>query len=74
MDTNPINTTLRTRIKAKDQGCSWKGNATFIPYKLKIMVGIDRTIVMDVSVFITIFKLLEITEAKASMVPLKILL
>ena len=45
---------------------------TFIPYALKIIVGIDITIVTVARNFITIFKLFDITEAKASIIPLKI--
>ncbi len=40
------------------------GNAIFIPNIPPIMVGIAIRIVTDASTFITIFKLLDITEAK----------
>ena len=39
--------------------CS-NGNSTFIPQKLEIIVGIAKTIVIDVKNFITPFKLLDI--------------
>ena len=44
----------------------------FIPKKLAIIVGIDKTIVTVAKNFITIFKLLDITDANASIIPLKI--
>ena len=44
-------------------GFSSKEFGTFIPYKLAIKVGNINIIEMDVIRFITIFKLLEITEA-----------
>jgi hypothetical protein len=43
---------------------------TFIPKILAIRVGIIRMIEMSVSCFITTFRLLEITDAKASIIPL----
>ena len=43
-----------------------KGRGTFIPKKLVIKVGTIKINEMVVSFFMTIFKLLEITEAKAS--------
>lgn len=61
-------------IIMKACGCPDSGTGTFIPKKLAIMVGIVKTIVIEVKNFMTMFKLLEITEAKASIVPLKILL
>ena len=45
---------------------------TFIPNKLAIKVGIIKRIEMSVSCFITTLRLLEITEAKASIIPAKI--
>ena len=50
------------------------GISTFIPKKLATMVGIDKTIVIDAKNFMTIFRLLEMIEAKASIVPLRMLL
>ena len=44
---------------------------TFIPKKLDTNVGIIKIMVMMVSCFITMFKLLEITDAKASIIPAK---
>ena len=44
-------------------GFSSKEFGTFIPYKLAIKVGNINIIEMDVIRFITILKLLEITEA-----------
>ena len=40
----------------------------FIPYALKIMVGILITIVMTDKTFMTSFRLLEITDANASII------
>ena len=66
---NPINklkiTEINTTIKNPNL---WpeKGTPTlfkFIPYAENIILGTDRTIVNTVSVFITIFWLLEIIEA-----------
>ena len=55
-------------------GDDWNGRfITFIPHKLAISVGIDSTIVSDVRIFITMLRLFEITEANASIVPLKML-
>ena len=45
---------------------------TFIPYALKIMVGIDNTMVTVANTFITAFTLFEITEANVPIVLLKI--
>ena len=53
-------------------GFSSKEFGTFIPYKLAIKVGNINIIEMDVIRFITIFKLLEITEAKVPIMLLKI--
>lgn len=51
----------------KPNGLFVKGSpATFMPHKLATIVGIVKIIVMRVSTFITIFKLLEITDANAS--------
>ena len=49
------------------------GNFTFIPQKLEIIVGTANIIVTEVKNFITPFKLFEIIEAYASIVPFKIL-
>ena len=51
---------------------SSKSLGTFIPYKLAIKVGIIKIIDIEVICFIIVFILLEITEAYASMVPVKI--
>lgn len=50
-------------------GCDAHGTGTFIPKKLAIIVGIAITIVTEARNFITIFRLFEITEAKASIIP-----
>jgi hypothetical protein len=50
------------------------GKPTFIPKKLDTMVGIARTIVMDVRSFMTMFRLFDTTDAKASIKPLRMLL
>ena len=50
------------------------GKGTFIPKKLKIMVGMVMIMVMEVSTFITEFRLLDMTELYASMVTSKMLL
>ena len=62
------------KIIAKAWGLCSKGTSTFIPKKLATIVGIDRMIVTEVRNFITIFKLLEMTDAYASIVPLRMLL
>jgi hypothetical protein len=51
-----------------------RGISTFIPKKLAIIVGMAMTIVTEVRNYMTMFRLLEMTEAKASMVPLRMLL
>ena len=50
------------------------GKGIFIPKIPEIIVGIDIKIVTEARTFITIFRLLEITEAKKSIVLAKILL
>ena len=50
------------------------GNCIFIPNIPPIIVGIDISIVTDARTFITIFKLLDITEAKKSIVLASMLL
>ena len=66
--------TVIVKIIANAWGLSAKGTLTFIPKKLATIVGIAKMIVTDVRNFITIFKLLEMTDAYASIVPLRILL
>ena len=46
-----------------------KGTPTFIPHKLAINVGTEMMSVMTASSFITTFRLFEMTEAYASIVP-----
>ena len=41
----------------------WNGKLTFIPQKLDIIVGTANIIVIDVSVFITPFRLFDIIDA-----------
>ena len=48
------------------------GTATFMPHKLAMSVGIVMISVITASSFMTVFTLLEITEAYASIVPDKI--
>ena len=50
-----------------------KGTLTFIPQKLAIIVGIAKIMVMDVSNFMVVERLLEIMDEKASVVDLVIL-
>ena len=50
-------------------GWDAQGTGTFIPKKLAIIVGIAITIVTEARNFMTMFRLLEITEAKASIMP-----
>ena len=64
-------TTANIIIITNPNGLFSNGNFTFIPQKLDIIVGIASTIVIDVKNFITTFKLLEIIEAYASIVPFK---
>ena len=52
-------------------GWDAQGTGTFIPKKLAIMVGIAITMVTDARNFMTIFRLFEITEANASIIPAK---
>ena len=61
-------------ITINPNGLSCNGSPTFIPQKLDIIVGTASIIVIDVSVFITPFRLFEIIDAYASIVPLKMLL
>ena len=51
-----------------------KGLSTFIPKKLATIVGSAIIIVTEVRNFMTIFRLLEMTDAYASMVPVRMLL
>ena len=51
-----------------------KGNQVFIPKIEAINIGTVNTIVIDVKNFMTLFRLLLIIEAKASNVPVKMLL
>lgn len=46
---------------------------TFMPKKPDIIVGIAREIVIIVKDFMTLFRLLEIMEAKAFIMPLRML-
>lgn len=72
--TKLMNTDSRIMIK-KPHGESAKGIPavlTFIPYALNTIVGMDITMVIMANTFMTIFKLLDMTEAKASIMPLKI--
>ncbi|MNE51797.1 hypothetical protein D3C80_1464430 [compost metagenome] len=47
---------------------------TFIPYKLAINVGIIKMMEIEVICFIILFILFEITDAYASIIPVKMLL
>ena len=67
-----VNVTDINIIIGKPNLLSWNGMFTFIPQKLDTIVGTANTIVIDVKNFITPFKLLEIIEAYASIVPFKI--
>ena len=69
----PVNVVAKTRTNQKPNSVSRKGIDTFMPQKLAIMVGIARRIVMDARNFITMLRLLEMTEAKASIMLLKML-
>ena len=51
-----------------------KGNHVFIPKMEAINIGTVNTIVIEVKNFMTLFRLLLIIEAKASNVPVKMLL
>ena len=72
--TAKVTTIAITIIIANPKKLSSKGTGTFIPQKLEIKVGIAKIIVIEVNVYITPFKLFEIIEAYASIVPFKILL
>jgi hypothetical protein len=50
------------------------GKLTFIPKKLATMVGRLSTIVIEARSFMTLFRLLEMIEAKASIMLLRMLL
>ena len=52
-------------------GISEPGIGRFMPKKEKIIVGIARIIVSPARTFMTLFKLFEMMEAKASIVPVK---
>ena len=49
----------------------WNGMFTFIPQKLDTIVGTASTIVIDVKNFITPFRLFDIIDAYASIVPVR---
>ena len=67
-----INKEIPTTIQ-KPYGLFAKGiPLTFMPSALVTIVGTVSTIVITDKNFIAIFKLLDITEAKESIVPLKI--
>ena len=66
MNTTNPNTEKRMEITItikKPYGFSSSELGTFIPYKLAINVGNIKIIEIEVNRFITIFKLLDITEA-----------
>ena len=67
--TIPVITTEMPSTIQNPPAVSPNGTPTFIPHKLAINVGIEMIIVMTVNNFITIFTLLEITDAYASIVP-----
>ena len=54
------------------QALSPNGTATFIPHRLAMRVGMEMMRVTTVSSFMTMFTLLEMTEAYASIVPERI--
>ena len=54
----------------KAQGLFSKWFGTFIPYKLAIKVGIIKIMEMEASCFMTTFRLFEMTDANASIIPL----
>ncbi len=69
-----ITNKIEIKITAvKPNGFSAKGTATFIPQIPEIIVGIARTTVIEVSLFITLFRLLDIIVEKASRVLTKTL-
>ena len=53
----------------KPAGLSVHGTGTFMPQKLETIVGIAMTIVIEASTFMTMLRLFEMTEAKASIMP-----
>ena len=68
-------TAEQVTITGNPHGVCVKGIAaifTFIPKALKTIVGIAITTVIIARTFMTMLRLLEITEAKASIIPLKI--
>lgn len=56
----------------KANGVLSNGRGTFMPKKLETMVGMDSTIVTEVRNFITMLTLFEMTDAKASIILLRI--
>jgi len=67
----PAVSALSPITAGKAHGACWNGRSTFIPKMLTTKVGTMRTIEMMVSRFITILRLLEITDAKASIMPVR---
>ena len=53
------------------RGWAEKGRLTFIPKKLVTMVGMLSTMVMEARNFMTTFRLLEMIEANASIMELR---
>ena len=64
-----VSTTQIPITTPKPHSVPSNGTPTFIPHKLATSVGMEMISVITASSFITTFKLLEITEAYASMVP-----
>ena len=61
-------TTANPSTAQNPHGEPAKGTGTFMPHKEAIIVGMDSNAVKDVRIFMVIFKLLLITDAKASVV------
>ena len=66
-----VNVTDISIIIGKPNLLSWNGRFTFIPQKLDTIVGTASTIVIDVKNFITPFRLFDIMDAYASIVPVR---
>lgn len=61
-NTTSTKVALRVSINQKAVVVSAKGRGTFMPYKLAKRVGMAKQMVTNVSVFMTLFMLLLITE------------
>ena len=64
-------TTAMATTTQNPQATPSKGTETFMSHKLSMSVGTEMMSVLTARNFMTMFTLLEMTEAKASMVPVR---